>query len=175
MPRGASDPASELLALTKLIQEYNTTDNPGKYVLRADSGGQFAVVGTAVRDETGAIQEITPLLDTPVNLVKAPHSVYDTIKSILGALQYATGKQVLLATASSSLLRMTQATVGGEAIPARDLLKQALASTKQPILYDLFFNPDVPIYILNLSPTMQEADDGLARRKLTPAGPPVKP
>jgi hypothetical protein len=132
-----------------LIEEYNATDNPGRYALRIDSDGQFTVVGTKVRDETGALEEISPLLDTPLTLVKAPRSVYDTIKSILGALQSATGREVLFAAASSSLFRITQATIGGEGVPARELLRQALASTKRPIQYDLGFNPDVPVYILS--------------------------
>jgi hypothetical protein len=153
-----------------LIEEYNATDNPGRYVLRVDPDGQLTVVGTEVRDETGALQEISPLLDTPLTLAKAPRTIYDTIKSILGALQSATGRQVLFAASSSSLFMTTQATIGGERVPARELLKQALASTKRPIQYDLGFNPDVPVYMLSPSPAMREEDDGLGGRRLVPAG-----
>lgn len=62
----------------------------------------------------------------------------------------------------------TQATIGGERVPARELLRQALAATKRPVQYDLFFNPDVPVYILNLSPAMREEDDGCGGRRLAP-------
>jgi hypothetical protein len=165
-----SDPHAERLVLARLIEEYNATDNPGRYVLRVDPDGQLTVVGTEVRDETGALQEISPLLDTPLTLAKAPRTIYDTIKSILGALQSATGRQVLFAASSSSLFMTTQATIGGERVPARELLKQALASTKRPIQYDLGFNPDVPVYMLSPSPAMREEDDGLGGRRLVPAG-----
>ena len=168
-PKEASDRGAERLVLMRLIEEYNATSNPGRYVLRADPHGQFTVVGTAVRDETGALQEALPLLDTPVTLAKAPRSVYDTIKSILGSLQSATGRQVLFAAASTSLFRTTEATTGGERVPARELLSQALASTKRPIQYDIFFNPDVPVYILNVSSALRAEDDGLGGRKLVPA------
>ncbi|HEY6770658.1 MAG TPA: hypothetical protein VI386_38430 [Candidatus Sulfotelmatobacter sp.] len=159
-----SDPSAKRAVLAKLIEEYNATDNPGKYALRIDSDGQLTVVGTEVRDEIGTLQEIRPLLDTPLTLAKAPRTVYETVKSILGALQSATGQEVLFAAASSSLFRTTQAMIGGERVPARELLKQAFAVTNRPIQYDLGFNPDVPVYILSPSPATKEEDDGSGRQ-----------
>jgi hypothetical protein len=174
-PREVSEDSAERLALSRLVDQYNTTDNPGKYILKVDSDGRFTIIGTQVRDETGALREIRPLLDTPLTLAKEPRSVYDTIKSILGTLQAATGKQVLFAAPSTSLFRTTQVTLGGEGIPARELLRKALAGTKRPLQYDLSFNPDVPIYILGVSPAMREEDDGLGGRKLVPPDRLVKP
>jgi len=168
-PKEASDPKAERLALSTLVEEYNATDNPGRYVLRVDSDGQFTVVGTEVKDESGALKQISPLLDTPLTLAKAPRSVYDTIKSILGALESATGSRVLFAATSSSLFRTTQTTTGGERVPARELLKQALANTNRTIQYDLSFDPDVPVYVLSLSPAMREENDGTGGRRLVPA------
>jgi hypothetical protein len=167
-PKEASDPGAERDALARLIDEYNATDNPGKYVLRVDADGQFTVVGTRIRDETGVLQEIQPLLDTPVTLVKAQRNVYDTVESILGALRSVTGKKVLFAVASSSLFINTQVSMGGERVPARDLLKQALASTKRPLQYDLCLNSDAPVYLLSVSLTMREQSNGLGGRKLVP-------
>ncbi|HUC29959.1 MAG TPA: hypothetical protein VMR80_10260 [Candidatus Acidoferrum sp.] len=164
-----SDPTVEREVLSGLIGEYNATDNPGKYALRAaEPDGRFAVVGVQVRGESGELQFASPLLDTPVTLTKTRRNVYDTVESIFTALQSATGKRVIFAAASSSLFRMTETTTGGEKVAARELLTQALASTKQPIQYDLFFNPDVPVYILNVSPAMREEDDGKDGRKLIP-------
>jgi hypothetical protein len=174
-PKEPSDRGAEHLALSKLLEEYNATDNPGRYVLRVDPDGLITIVGTEVRDSTGALQELPPLLDTPLTLARATRSVYETIKSILGALQSATGKQVLFGAESGNLFRMTHVTMGGESLPARELLKQALASTKQPIQYDLFFNSDVPVYILNVSSAMREEDDGLGGRKLVPVDRSAKP
>lgn len=170
-PKETLDPDVERLVLTNLIQEYNATDNPGKYALRASSEGEFTVVGTAVRDETGAIQEMPLVLDTRITLVKAQRNVYDAIESILGAIESTTGTKVLFAAASSSLFMTTQATVGGEKVPARELLRQALAGTKLPIQYDLFFNSDVPVYVLNVSPAVRAEENGLGGQKLVPIGP----
>jgi hypothetical protein len=167
-PKDALDSAAEREALARLIDEYNTTDNPGKYVLRVDPDGQITIIGTRIRDETGALQTITPLLDTPVALASAPRSVDETIRSILGALQSATGKKVIFATASSSLFMTTQVTMGGDRIAARELLKQAFASTRRTLQYDLCFNPDVPVYVLSPSLAMRIEDDGRGGRELVP-------
>lgn len=166
-PKEASDSADRDV-LARLVDEYNATDNPGKYALRVDADGQFAVVGTRVRDEAGALQDIQPLLDTPVTIAKIPRNVQDTIESILGALRSVTGKKVLFAVASSSLFINTQVTMGGDRIPARELLKKALASTKRPLQYDLGFDPDVPVYLLSVSLTMKAEENGLGGRKLVP-------
>jgi|SRR5271157_3872655 len=170
-----SDVSGERDVLTRLIDAYNITGNPGKYVLRVDSKGQISVTGTQVRDETGAPQEISPLLDTPITLVKKPRNVYDTIESILDALQSVTGKRTLFAVVSSSLFINTQVTIGGESRPARELLKQALASTQRLLQYDLGFNADVPVYILSVSPVLKEVHDGIAGRKLVLPDNTVKP
>lgn len=167
-PPEASDSNAERDALARLIDEYNATDHPGKYVLRADADGEFTVIGTRVRDETGALQEMQPLLDTQITLNKVPRNVYDTIQSILSAIQAATGKKVLLMVASSSLFINTQVTMGGEKIPARELLKQALGSTKRPLQYDLCLNSDMPVYLLNVSLTMRAEPNGLGGQKLLP-------
>lgn len=167
-PKEASDPNAQRDALARLIDEYNATDNPGKYVVRLDSDGQLTVIGTRVRDETGALQDIQPLLDARVTLPKLPRNVEDTIQSILNALQSVTGQKVLFAVVSHSLFVNTQVTMGGEKIPARDLLKQALAGTKRALQYDLCLNSDVPVWLLNVSPTMREEDDGKGAKKLVP-------
>jgi len=162
------DQNSKHLVLSKLVEEYNATDNPGKYMLRADADGQFTVVGTRVRDETGKLRETSPLLDTPLTLAKGSRNAEDTINSILSALESVTGQKVILAELSHSLLLNTKVTMGGEKIPARELLKQAFASTKQPLQYDLGFNPDMPAYILSTSLAMREEDDGLGGKRLVP-------
>ncbi len=170
-----SDPKGERDALVKLIDEYNATENPGKYVLLVDPTGQLTVVGKQIRDDTGALREVSPLLDTQITLPKASRNVYETIESILDAVQSATGKKILLATVSSSLFINTQVAMGGETHPARDLLKQALASTKRELQYDLSFNPDVPVFILALSPVLRESDDGAGGKRVLQANRPAKP
>lgn len=154
--------------LTKVVQDYNGTDNPGKYDLLAFPDGQFTVVGTQVRDETGALRAVTPLLDTPVTIVKEPRSVYDTVKAILAVLTSTTGKNAIIMSVPNNEFRDNQAAIGGENVPARQLLQQALASTRRPLQYDLGYDPDVPVYVLNVSVAARAADDGFGGKKRIP-------
>ena len=62
LSRKATEPSTEEAALRKVVEDYNATVNPGKYVLRIDPAGQFTVVGTQVRDDTGVLQTVTPIL-----------------------------------------------------------------------------------------------------------------
>jgi len=165
----------ELLALTRLVEEYNATDNPGRYAVHSGPGGLITIVGNELRDETGAFRRITPLLDTPITLPKAERSVDETIDSILAALDSATGKKVVFAELSHSLLMSSKANIGGEKMKARELLEQALASTGRPIQYDLCFNADIPTYILSTSIAMRTQDDELGGHKLVPVDHTAKP
>jgi hypothetical protein len=142
--------AAERDVLEKVIQEYNATENPGKYALRADTDGQFAVVGTQVRDETGALRELPPLLDTPVSMSRTTSDFDDAIRSILAALQSATGTRIVNAT-FGRVSGTEQVTVGGERLSGRNLLNQALASTKLPLQYDLLYDADLQAYGLTVS------------------------
>jgi hypothetical protein len=171
-PLDPSDPSAEQNFLAALIQQYDATRNPGRYALQAtDPEGILTFVGEQVRDESGGLREMTPLLDTPLEIPKARRNVDETIETLLSALESTTGERIIFASASTSAFRMTQATVGGEKRPARQLLLQSLASMGQPVEYDLFFNPDAPVYILNVSPVLREEDDGVGGRKLVPIGP----
>jgi len=163
-----SDPGAERLAITRLLQRYNATDNPGRYVLRAEPNGQLAVIGEQVRDETGALRRISPVLDTPITLTRAERTVEETINLIFAALESATGKRIVFAELSHSLFINTHVNIGGERIKARELLEQAFASTQRPILYDLCYNADVPAYIISTSLAMKEESDGIGGHKLVP-------
>ena len=162
------DASSEEDFLEKLITQYNATSNPGRYTLRRQGGGELAIVGDEVRDDSGALRKITPLFDTKLTIERKKRSVAETIETILRALQFASGTKVIVATATSTLFRISDATIGGDSVPARQLLREALDSTGGAIQYDLLFNADVPAYVLNLSPTMREEDHGVGGKKLTP-------
>jgi len=167
-PRDPSDVDAERDALAKLIQDYNATDNPGKYVLRESPAGEFAIIGTKVRDEAGALQEVAPLFDTPVSMVIQRRSVYDTLKAIFGQLLAVTGRKVFIATVSSSLLVNSHVVVGGEGVPARELLEQALAGTNRPLQYDLLYDADTPAYGLNVSVASRAGIGPQGQRRLVP-------
>lgn len=166
--RDALDVTTERDVLAKVLQDYNGTDNPGKYGLQIGHAGEFTIVGTAVRDETGALQEVPPILSTPVTIEREQRSLYDSVTDILRALSSAAGQKVIVMSVPNNEFRTTQLTMGGDKVPARQLLEQALASTLRPLQYDLGYDPDVPVYILSISVAATAKDDGRGGRMLLP-------
>jgi hypothetical protein len=150
-PGDTTNSSVEYRAISALVNAYNATNNPGRYALLQQPYGWLTVVGTGVRDETGALRGVSPLLDNHISLTAAPRTVEDTIEAIRTALESATGKKVLDGDFSHSIFH-TRASVGGEDVSARELLEQALASTGRPLQYDLFYDADTDQYILNAFP-----------------------
>jgi hypothetical protein len=148
-PGDGSDFSAEYRTISAIVNAYNATNNPGRYVLLRGPYGGLTVVGTGVRDETGALVEVPPLLGAHINLVASSRTVEGTLEAIRGALQLATGKEVLDGDFSHSLLLNTHATVGGEGVAARELLEEALSSTGRALEYDLSYDADSDNYVLN--------------------------
>jgi hypothetical protein len=160
-------------ALEQIVSDYNATDNPGKYALRAEADGQFFVVGTQVKDEDGTIKAVKPLLDTPITLTREHRTAYATLEAILAALSSASGQKVIMMSTPTNILRNTQVTVSGRSVPARQLLQQTLNSTNRSVEYELGYDPDNPIYILNVLMAGKAEDDGHGGKKLVPVDPPT--
>jgi hypothetical protein len=167
-PKNSLDPSAERELLTKVIQDYNATDNPGKFDLRQDSDGQFTVVGIKVRDEAGALQGIVPVLDTPVFISREPRTVEDLIRIVLDQVSLATGKKIHIANFSSNPLMNAPVTLGGDSVVARNLLQLALASTKRPLQYDLLYDADISEYGLTTSVAVKAQVNSLNERRITP-------
>jgi hypothetical protein len=163
-----SDISGERGVLAKLIDDYNATDNPGKYLLRTGPNGEFTVMGTNVRSETGALEEVVPLLDIPVTLPRESRSLGATVEIILNALSSEIGKKVFQGDVPNNDFRRTQVIMGADKMPARRLLQQALATTGRPLLWDLFYSPDTPRYMLNITVAAAARGDGHGGKILTP-------
>src|SRR5260221_1899134 len=59
-------PAEEEHILDTVVSDYNASTNPGRFSVRNEGDGRFAVVGTYVKDENGQDQAVSPILDTPI-------------------------------------------------------------------------------------------------------------
>jgi hypothetical protein len=160
--------ASQAHVLTKILQDYNVNENPGRYTLLLDPHGRFTVVGTQVKDDSGQLRPIPPLLDTSLSINSQKRNVYETVRVIVAALSAATGKKVIIMSVPNNLFRNTEATIGGGDLTARQLLQQALDSTRRPLQYDFGYDPDVPVYILNVSLAAKAEDDVVGGRTHVP-------
>lgn len=169
-PDPASVPqAPEEEILNRLIEAYNATDNPGKYALRTDAKGWPTVIGIAVRDQTGDLREVPPVLDTPLTMEKVRRNAYDTINLILGELSVATNRKMIIMSTPTNLLRDTLVDIGGRGVAARALLEETLDGTHRPLQYDLGFDPDFSsVFILNVTLATRTEVDGSGRIRPVP-------
>jgi len=165
----AGGAAAEEQTLGKVIEDYNASENPGRYVLRAAPGEEFTAVGTEVRDDAGALQKVIPILDTPLSVDAQRRSAADALDAILHALSSASGKRVILMSLPNNLFRDTQVALGGHNVTARELLQDLFRDIGRPLQYDLGFDPDhSSVYILNVSVAARVDSDDASGRLLVP-------
>lgn len=149
----------EKATLEKLVDDYNKSDNPGKYeVFEADGG--LAIVGVKARDEKGILREVTPLLNTVLELPPGKRNVRETIDTILKSLSSSTGAKTGYMSWATHDFDVTEVDLGGHPATARQLLNEALASTGRPFTYRLGFSVEDDTYYLNTDIARKTVDNG---------------
>lgn len=149
-PNTGTSVEDEERILEKVISDYNQSANPGKFAVRNEGGGRFAVVGTNVKDETGHDQAVVPILDTRISIQEGTRDAFTTLKAILGAVTATGQPRIGLGTAPLNALSQSQVTAGGRGIPARVLLAQTLSAAKVKLYWHLYYDHDVQMYMLNV-------------------------
>lgn len=167
-PNLATSAAEEERVLKKIVMDCNQSGNPGKYGLRRLPDDSFLIAGTSVKDDTGADVPVSAILDTPISFPGETRSVAQTITLITRELSEATGIRVLMGTMPINLFFQSQVAIGGENVPARSLLQQALAGTKRQLHWVLYYDPDRPSYGLNVLFAQLVGYDSSGNRTTTP-------
>ena len=167
-PSSFSDANAEEQVLQKLVSDYNSSGNPGKFVVRKESDGRYAVIGVARKDETGKDETVGALLDTAISFPVQRRDARATLQLVVDTLTANSGVKVRLGTIglSSDPLQQAELTIGGENVPARTLLLQALdgVSNTSPhfrgvFVWNFLFDADTNAYWLRLrSATKTETD-----------------
>ncbi|MGH9351366.1 MAG: hypothetical protein ACRD2G_04270 [Terriglobia bacterium] len=137
---------SEAAALDKIVADYNESGNPGQFVVRPQSDGSYAVVGS----EPGS--SALPILDTPISIPSGTRTLGDTLHLIAGAVSAATGVAVYAAPHPGMLygLAQTQVTMGATGVPARNVLVQAFSQAHWKVAWDMRCAAPMPGCWLNL-------------------------
>src|SRR5882724_4229519 len=124
----ATSSAEEERVLDSVVSDYNQSGNPGRFSVRNEGDGRFAIVGTYVKDENGQDQAVSPILDTPISIPAETRDANTTVEIILNALTVKSQTKVAPFMVSQNALAQSQVTVGGQNIPARVLLLQTLSA-----------------------------------------------
>lgn len=154
--------------LEKLVSDYNSSGNPGKFIVRKEAEGRYAVIGVSRKGGSGQDETVPVLLDSLITIPVQRRSAADTLKLIVERLSIATGMKVLLSSnwLSSDPLQDAEVSIGGTRIPARTLLSQTLdtANGRRLFRWDLLFDADSDAYFLRLSTVTKVQIDGHGMR-----------
>ncbi len=163
-PDTATSPAEEEHILDGVVSDYNASTNPGRFTVRNEGNGRFAVVGTYVKDENGQDQGVSPILDTPISIPAETRDANTTIEIILNSLTVKSQTKVAPFMVPQNALAQSQVTVGGQNIPARVLLLQTLSAAKMKLYWRLYYDRDVKMYGFSLLPLMKANYDASGKR-----------
>jgi hypothetical protein len=154
--------------LRKSVSDYNSSGNPGKFIVRKEAEGRYAVIGVSRKGEAGQDETVPVLLDSPITIPVQQRSAAETLQLIVERLSATSGVKVLLGSnwLSSDPLEDAEVSVGGTKISARTLLSQTLDEANKSRLFrwDLLFDADEDAYYLRLSTVTKAQIDDHGRR-----------
>jgi hypothetical protein len=166
-PATLPDGAEERV-LQKLVSDYNASGNPGKFVVRKEADGRYAVIGISRKDDTGKDESVNALLETPISIPVQQRDATATLNLIVDTLSATTGVKVKLGTIglSSDPLHDLELSIGGSNVPARTLLLQVLEGASNGkffrgiLVWNFLFDSDTNAYWLRLRTATKAETDG---------------
>jgi membrane protein implicated in regulation of membrane protease activity len=144
--------AQEERILDTVVADYNRSGNPGRFIVKNEGDGRFAVVGVKVSGDWGRDQAVSPVLDTRVTLRTETRSAHLTVKAILNAVSAEAPVKLVPGMMNPNSTSQAKVTVGGQNIPARELLAQVLSGVEDKMYWHLYYDADDRTYFLHLLP-----------------------
>jgi hypothetical protein len=172
-PSSISSGDAEEQVLQKLVADYNSSGNPGKFVVRKEAEGRYAVIGASRKDENGRDEAVTALLDTAISIPVQQRDATATLQLIVDSLAANSGVKVNLGTIglSSDPLEEAQLGIGGANVRARTLRLQALESISSTsphfrgiFVWNFLFDADTNAYWLRLRAATKTETDANGRQ-----------
>jgi hypothetical protein len=154
--------AEEKKVLEQIVSAYNSSGNPGKFELREEGPGRYAVVGTSVENDQGVTQPVAAILDIPVSIPSGTRGIPETVQLILDQVNAKGGIRAKL-TDYPVNLAMQSAPVffgGGVNVPARTLLVEAFSSSRAQLTWQMLLDPDEGFYFFNVEGAAQAVPNG---------------
>ncbi|HUO25665.1 MAG TPA: hypothetical protein VMU61_08360 [Candidatus Aquilonibacter sp.] len=150
VPAGKTAPPPEDKTLEAIVDAYNQGQNPGRFALRQNEDGSFAVVGIGAEDDAGKISIEAPALDQQLTLPETQRTATETAHLICENLSRETHVQFTLGITPRLLMDHKEVKVGGNKMQARTLLARTLQATGHTMYYRLLFDPSSKSYFLDI-------------------------
>ena len=142
-------PEGEMQILDSIVNDYNRSSEPGIFTVKRRDG-RFAVVGVSSKYPSNGPG--SPILETKITLPLKDRTGEEAIGDLLAAVSVRTGQKIIPFLIASNVLP-GEVQIGGNELPASELLTAVLDTTKANLYWDLLFDPNVQGYLLNLAPT----------------------
>lgn len=159
----------EEAALEKIIAEYNTSGNPGKFMVRDEGEETFNPEIPGFKKSVAhrySIVGVSGILDTPVSIAVERRSAQATIDLIARELSTKTNMKVFNGGFANNLLIHSEVNVGGENLSARNLLIKTLNATQRPQIWRFLFDPGSNTYVFNIQTTARVERDAEGKKRL---------
>jgi hypothetical protein len=165
-PESAATAASakdQAIVIKKIVADYNASGNPGQFEVRERTDGRLEIVGTSVKDESGAQVRTTPILDTPITVRSGSMKASEALDAILTTLSAKTGTKVV-GNGPTNLMLQTQVKLSGAEMSARDALHEMLSQARIKLHWLLLYDADSQTYYLNVALAKRAQYDALGKR-----------
>ncbi len=164
MSSGSPD---EKRILDKVVADYEASANPGRFMLKTENTDRFSIVGVGSKGDTGEEKTVAPVLDTRISLPVQERTVSNSIQLILQAVSEGSGYKVL-GSAPVNLVLQARSKIGGENLPARQLLAQAASASRFPLVWALLYDANTHCYFMNFNVALEATGDGSGTPHLKP-------
>lgn len=164
-----SSTAGEEAALQKIVSEYNRSGNPGKFIVRDEGAEPLNPEIPGLRKSVVprySIVGVSGILDTPVSIPIEKRSAQATIDLIARELSTKNNVKVFGGASANNILIRSQVTVGGENVPARNLLIQTLNATQRPQIWRFLCDPGANICVVNIHTAVRVERDADGAKRL---------
>jgi hypothetical protein len=141
------------MVLRKLVDEYNRTDNPGRFEVVREDDHRVAIVGRSRRNDKGDFQPSSSILDTVVTVPAQTRTGLEMLELLVHELSEATGINVKLGWTPVEKLASAKVTASGTNVSARELLTSTLSMSSGDVdilVWSVLFDPDSGGYYLSV-------------------------
>lgn len=145
------DPPDYRDLLTVLLRQYEAADGPGKFRLEVGSERYYHVIQEQMRERTGQLVNVAPLLSTKVHLEDAERTINDTIDAIVIQLNKSSPIPVRYGFFPLNLFNQNRVRLAADGVPARDVMRQAVENLPYRTGWRVEYNLTCKCYVLGFT------------------------
>jgi len=147
---------TEFRAVEGMVKIYNARDDAAIFSAWRSDKLTHVVPQLAV-SSSGRLEPVTPVLDSSITLETKPRTGLALLEEICQSVSAASGERVEIATVPANALSNQEITIGADDEPTRAVLEKLIVANATPLSWELFYDPGLKTYYLNIPIITQTA------------------